>query len=245
MPETVRISKEPKTLNDYMNRTDDLQLSVVPPAVDKKFKIWGWTQDESAQWTAFRTECNKLFADYSDPDKKGHALNLKMNELVSKVRKYDNDRADGHHLLDKVALNGTVDDCITCNVVRGTVLASPPVRHADDPTSFIPELRFKSYAPGQHVITVECSGASGKKLPEGMSFAQIYRCISATKPADLTHFELIGNAKRGIFKSNFPGVVPGKDEVLSAYYFGRYVSKKGELGNPGPVIDAPIMLAKP
>jgi hypothetical protein len=76
-----------------------------------------------------------------------------------------------------------------------------------------------------------------------MQFVQIYRCISATPPTKLSQYELIGNAKRGIYRSNFADVEPAEDEVLIAYYFGRYVSKKGKLGNPGGVIKAPVMLA--
>jgi hypothetical protein len=138
-----------------------------------------------------------------------------------------------------------VDDCLTYNVVRGTSLQAAPSHHADDPTAYVPELKFLSYELGQHVISVTLSGLPGsKKLPDGMAFAKIYRYIGATPPTALKQYEMIGNAKYGLFRSNFADIVPEEGEVLIAYYYARYESKKGSLGNPGGVIKAPIMLAE-
>jgi hypothetical protein len=241
----TRISKKPIEFNNYMNLTDDLQVSITPPASTKRYLLWGWTDDESSQWTAFRHDCNQLFAEYSDPDKSGHGVIAKMNETVSKVRYYDNSKKDGHHLLDKVALNGTVDDCLTFNVVRGTVLQADPVHHSDGPVTLLPTLVFKKHELGSQIIGVSCStDPKSKKLPEGIVFAKIYRYVGKTPPTSLMQYQFIGNAKYGEFTSQLADIIIPEGETWEAHYFGRYESCKGTLGNPSAVISAPIMQAK-
>jgi len=239
-----RIPKNPSEFNEYMNNTDKLQLTTsgTPPVAN--YVRYGWKPEESTEWTNFREQSNLLYAPFEDSDDVSKLDRLKMTNHIAKTRKYDNDKSEGHHLLDKVALNGTVDDCGVFNVVRGTSKAHTPVHHTDDPTVFIPELSFGGFALGQHVIIAVNSENQNRKLPDGMAFVQIFRCISATPPTKLSQYEPVGTTKRGIFRSNFPDIVPAKDEVLTAYYYGRYLSKKGLLGNPSNIIDAPVMLAK-
>jgi hypothetical protein len=246
MANKVRIPKNSAEFDDYMNRTDDLQKSDDPATSQKKYLTFGWKDQESAQWNTFRLQSNLLFAAYNDPDKTGKSAVAKMQEHIKTVRKYDNDKLEGHHLLDKVALGGTVDDCLTFNVVRGTALEATPVRHADDPSGLTPVLMFKKYELGSHVLGVSCADTPGsKKLPEGMAFAKIYRFIGKTAPTKLSQYEFAGNAQRGEFTSEFPDLEIPEGESWEAWYFGRYESKKGALGNPGQVINAPVMVAAP
>jgi hypothetical protein len=246
MANTVRISKDPQEFDDYMNLTDNLQKSDDPSTSQKKYLNWGWKDAESTQWTAFREQSNLLYAIYNDPDKTGHSARVKMNEHIATVRKYDNDKKEGHHLLDKVALNGTLDDCFTFNVVRGTALEADPVHHDYDPTPYIPVLSFKKYNLGSHLIGVSCADTpDSRSLPEGMKYAKIYRYMGKTAPAKLTDFEFAGNAKYGEFTSDFGDLVIPEGEKWDAYYFARYESENGKLGNPSQVVNAPIMVAAP
>ena len=120
MTKTVRISTEPADFDAYMNLTDAYQLEIVPPSTEKNYVKWGWTIEESDQWTQFRKQSNLIYALYTNPDKVTSVIRKQMKEHIKTVRLYDNDPEDGKHLLDKVALNGSADDCATFNVVRGT-----------------------------------------------------------------------------------------------------------------------------
>jgi hypothetical protein len=245
MANTVRISKDPQEFDDYMNLTDNLQKSDDPITSQKKYLGWGWKDAESTQWTAFRDQSNLLFAIYKDPDKTGNAARIKMNDHIKTVRKYDNDKKVGHHLLDKVALNGTVDDCLTFNVVRGTTLEADPVHHDYDPTQYVPIVSLKANKMGMHLIGVSCADTpDSRSLPVGMKYAKIYRYIGKTAPEKLTDFEFVGNAKYAEFTSDFGDLVIPEGEKWDAYYFARYESENGKLGNSGPSINAPIMLTK-
>jgi hypothetical protein len=246
MANTVRISKDPAKFDAYMNITDDLQKSDDPITSQKKYLGWGWKDAESTQWSAFRVESNLLYAAYIDPDKTGKSAIAKMKAHIKAVRKYDNNKTEGHHLLDKVALNGTLDDCFTFNVVRGTSLEADPVRHEDDPSGLFPVITFKKHELGSHVLAVvSAETPDSKKLPDGMAFAKVYRYIGKTAPTKLSQYEFAGNAKRGEFTSEFPDLEIPEGEAWEAWYFGRYESKKGALGNPGPVVNAPVMVAAP
>jgi hypothetical protein len=244
MTSKVRIPIDPSDHNDYMNRTDDLQIKIVPPSTVANYEVWGWKDQESDDWSAFRTKGNQLYALYSDPDKVNSVVRKKMAAHIVEVRKYDNDKTNGHFLLDLVAQNGSVDDCVTFNVVRGTILQHDRTTHDYNPSLYTALVNIENNSIGQHILSARCQQvAKGYKLPDGMKFLQIFRYIGSERPKSASQYTSIGFAKKGKFISTFPDVVPVEGKTLIAYYYGCLVSIDGKQGTPGPVVDGPIMLA--
>ncbi len=239
-----RISKNPAKFHTYMKVTDNLQKSVLSPPSTLRYTLFGWTQKESLAWSDFRLQTEKTYAIYSDPTKTGPTPRKKMKLLIKKVRAYDNDKIKGHHLLDKVAVNGTFDDWLTFNIKRGTSLAAQPSRRKFDPSATTPLLTILRNTEGFHLIRVANSkDISAIKLPDGMAFAKIFCYIGSEKPFSQKQYTLIGNAKRGRYLHSFENVKYEGKERLYAWYYACYESKSGKMGLPGAVMSAGILLA--
>ena len=247
MSEDLRISTKPSEFDDYMNRTDDWQLTVVTPPDILRYTLLGWTQEESNQWTAFRQKSNELWALLNNPDSATKVVRQKMKDHIKTVRAYDNNKSTGHHLLDKVALNGTIDDCATFNVKRGTTLQADPVHHTDDPVLTPPVITLKDLEPGYHRLSLKYPDASeSKKVPDGAVFAKVFRYVGTAPPASIKTYELIGSARRAEIVSKFEGITPPEGDVkLYAWYFARYENKKGELGPIGNILRVEVVLVTP
>jgi hypothetical protein len=243
MVREVRISKKASVFNDMMARTDKLQLSVLTPPSTLRYTLWHWTAEESAAWTAFSVKSLALYAQYSDPDTVSPAIRKAMKELIKDVRAYDNDKAHGHHLLDKVALFGTLDDCLTFNVKGRTVLAADPTHHSEEAVTLRPSVTVLSNEEGIQLLKVINPNTPGsKKLPEGIAFAKVYRFIGTEQPQDLNLYIFDGNAKRGEYTSTFGNLQLSDNKRTYAFYFARYESKLGILGAPSTIVKAEILL---
>ena len=139
MADDLRIKTNPAWFTSFMLRTNAIQLTVVstPPDVFY-YTTLGWSPQESSDWKAFTQRAVAAYKIFSDPDKTGPGPKKVMKALINEVRGYDNDPSTGHHLLDLVAVHGTLDDCIAFNVKQGTVLAEKSTRRSNVPTTKIP-----------------------------------------------------------------------------------------------------------
>jgi hypothetical protein len=136
MAEDHRISLNIRKFVAFMVITDNLQLQILTPPNILRYTLWLWTVDES------------------NADKVGPAVRKKLNDLIIKVRKYDNDPIDGHHLLDLVALKGSTDDCETFNVKRGTTLAKKRSKISGETVTPQPSVTIRKILRGQHLLDV-------------------------------------------------------------------------------------------
>jgi hypothetical protein len=243
MEHKPRIPLNPQECKNYMVRTDENQKSVLTPPSTQRYTLYGWTEEESTTWSAFRKGIEELYALYSDPDKTGPAIRKLMKLLIKKIRAYDNDKIDGHFLLNKVAIYGTLDDWLTFNVKRDTTLASKPTHHNNSPEQIVPEIHLLENTFGSHLLHVSNPETpTTKKLPEGVVFAKIFRSISTEQPASLKAYEFIGNAFRGKYISSLEDIERDEHTRLFAYYYCRYESKKGKLGPPSKILRVEILL---
>src|ERR1700751_393680 len=103
MAET-RIPSTATEFPGYMDVTDNLQLSIDPSTGQPVYKNWGWSSAESAAWTGFRNQSDKLFLKLSDKKKSSTDVKDQMKILITTVKKHDHDPITGHHLLDKIAI---------------------------------------------------------------------------------------------------------------------------------------------
>jgi hypothetical protein len=229
---STRIPVKPAEFAAYMGTTDDYQMKNTPA----NYTLWNWTAAESAEWHAFRQQSDSLYAQFSDKKHSNTDIKDQVKALVRLVRKYDNDKATGHKLLDKVASFGSISDCEIFHVKRGTPIAASRSVRRSGPGIQKPVLGVKNISHSQHQLTVTNPDTPrSKSLPEGIKFAKVYRFIGAAAPADIKQYEFIGNAKRGLIISDFSEGEQGK-----AFYLARYESSSGELGSPSEVVSAVI-----
>jgi hypothetical protein len=243
MAKTSRISKKIAEFVLQMQVTDDLQLSILTPPSTKRFTLWGWSADESAAWTAFRTEAEVLYQIYGDPDKVTSAIRNKLKTLIINVNKYDHDPTLGHKLLDRVALLGTVDDCKSFNIKRSTSLAKVPIHGSGDPLTLTPRVGLKEVKKGMHVIDVDeptMPGVKGK--PKGVLAILIFCYIGQQAPTSNKQYSLVGAAIRGRFIYKINDVEVQGSVRLYAFYCARYLTTTGILGEFGNEIAADVMV---
>jgi len=243
MADDLRIKTVPAWFMAYMLRTNALQKTLVTPPSTYRYLSFGWTADESDDWDTFTTRAITAYANFSDPDKTGPGPKKIMKALIAEVRKYDNDSESGHHLLDLVAVHGTLDDCIAFNVKKGTVLAVSSTHRSNIPVKKTPRIGLKSNDQGLQVIS--CTNPEtpkSKKLPVGVMAANIYRFIGAVKPDKLNQYDYIGIAKRGeiVSKIEDPGLEG--DTKIYAWYYACYVYKDGTLSEISSILKVEVLL---
>jgi hypothetical protein len=252
-----RISSKAPEYAVYMQNTDNLQLSDGIAAGTKKWQNWGWTADESSQWTSLRSQSDILYPQYADGSKSNTTVIDQMNLLIMNTKKYDNDPLTGHHLLDKIALNGTISDCETFHVKRGTALAAVSHQGAGNSrnvggsavgtgsSSLKPVITITKYAVGEHEVLVSNPDTpTSHALPDGIKFAKLYCFIGTSAPTSLSQYNFVGNASRGHVLSAFSDadLAPfPAGTVLYAWYIARYESNKGVLGDACGAVRAQIL----
>jgi hypothetical protein len=237
MTETSRLSDNIPTFVGQMTRTNNLQLSVLTPPSTLRYTYWGWTSTESDAWKGFATEAADLFLIYDDPDKVTSGIRQKLRDLIKKVKAYDHDPISGHHLLDRVAALGTVDDCLTFNIKRSTSLAKTPIHGSGDPLTMMPRLKPFQILKGMHVMDVdEPTLPPSRKKPEGVTATLILCYIGTSAPTLPKQFWLVGAANRGRFIYKIPDGETSGSVKLYAYYCARYLTSTGKMGEMGEVI---------
>ena len=250
MPDRTRIPAAPTEFAPYMDVTDNLQLSTDPATGQAVYKNWGWTSNDSSQWTAYRKQSDKLFLQLSDKKKSSTDTKDQMKILIASVKKYDHDPITGHHLLDKIAIGGTSSDAETFRVKRGTALAATSLATAKTKggstgtaVTEIPALSIKRNSEGEHILNaINPETPKSKAKPKGIKFLKVYRYIGTKAPIALSQYQFVANAKRGIAKSEFANIGLDANTKLWAWYIARYESNKGVLGSPSPAIKVGILL---
>ena len=255
--DTGRIPSAAAEFATYMDGADNLQLATGNPTTTKKWQNWGWTAAQSTQWTAYRNQSDALYLQWADKNHNNTDITDQMKVLIKAVKKFDNDPITGAHLLDKIALNGTLSDCATFKVKRGTALAA--VSHQGSATARNvggvavgtgasaekPVLAITKYDVGEHQLSVTNPDTpKSHALPAGIKFAKVYRFIGTAAPTAISQYVFVANASRGSALSSFADadLAPfAAGTVLYAWYIARYESTKGVLGDACGAIRAQIL----
>src|SRR3569832_20612 len=102
-------------------------------------------------------------------------------------------------------------------------------------------LALRRSAPGEHELTVTNPDTpESVALPEGGAFAEVMRYINSSDkpPASIDDYKQVGVAKRGLFISHFTDIPFDSSKKYYAWYYVRYQSKTGELGDPSNIVQA-------
>jgi hypothetical protein len=243
--EKSRIPSEPNKFVAYMDATDDYQLSIDPDnAPNLRYQKFGWTLAESGQWTLFRQEADTLFIKYNDENFVNSTIRKQMMQLIETVNDYDHDKITGHHLLDKVAMTGNIEDCTKFRVIRGSVLQDDNPTEAPELGARKPLLSVRKNTTGEHELSVTNPDTpESKALPEGVAAARVYRAIAAAdQPVpDKSVFAFAGPAKRGHFISRLDDLTLDPNKKYYAYYYGSYVSTTQQEGDTSEIVKAMIV----
>jgi hypothetical protein len=209
---------------------DNLQISEGVPPDTKKWENWHWIDAESAHVTEVRTKAEEYWNQMVDKKNCPPNTRDEMRILIHDFMAYDHGENEPHKLLNKIADFGTIQDCNTVGVKRGTPLAKSPNLSGSNvvvsKVSPVIDVRFNKI--GRHLLTVRNPETpDSRALPPGIKFARMYCAIGTTKPANLNQYVPIGNAKRGLFENLFENIESSEDR-LYAFYYGRYETTKGE-----------------
>ena len=230
MEQRTRIPRSIDAFVIFMNNTDDYQKAIDPKTGLARYLNWGWTDDESLEWTGFRENADTYYGQYSNKDQRNTDVTNNLYEVIDEVVAYDQE----HHLLDKISITplspALLSDYETFHVKKGTPLASTS-RTVKLPLPGIgaPILTIKKTSHLLHQLHVtNPDKPKSVAKPKGIKEIQVYRAttaLNATAPAD-SDYEYIGDIKRGSYISNFESTHVG----MMAYYKVRYKSTTGVLG---------------
>jgi len=244
-----RFSTSPAKFTIQINVLDKLQNSQGTPPNAKKYMDWNWTAEENAYVSLTMEKANSLFNIIRVKRSCPPETRDEMKVLIKDFMAFDHGRVAPHHLLDKIADFGTLLDCETVGVKRGTPMAKTP-SHGGDPLAtkmLVPMVSLRSSGPGQHRLTVvNPDTPESRALPGGIKSARVYRFIGTEPPAKLSQYESIGNAKRGLFLSQFADIEPpAENKKLYAWYIARYETTRSVVGDPCSPVKAEILLLTP
>jgi hypothetical protein len=231
----TRVPIQPADLAAYMDNTDNYQLEIVPPSTVANYVAWGWTATESAQWHAYRLAYDKAYLLIKDTENASKAEKL----LNKAIHAYDNDKLIGHHLLDKVALAGTIADCQLFLVKRGTALAS----NASLSRTISPiKVEVITLHKSQHLLSqllVVLMGQKGRAKPKGIKEIMVFKAVTAQGAAApaLSAYLYVGDVKRGLITVQHAAT----DEGNKAWFIAYTKTTKGILGAPSVVFSVTIM----
>ena len=228
----------------YIIAVDDLQLSQgTGGSGTYRWQDWHWTLAESAYWTSQRAIVEPLLEPYNNKKTITSEQRAQVKQAIKSIREYSNYDVNGHRLILKIAAFGNNHDWSEANIKFGTPLAKKPGKGGGDAT----ELKspwcsvIVNKLGEQELMIFDPENPNIKRKPAGIKFIKVYRCIGPQQPQNLSQYVFIGNASKGRLKVKFTGVDLSGNTKIYAYYFARYESNKGELGEAGPVVFAEIL----
>lgn len=229
-----RLSYIPSKFVARLDVVDDLQLSTGTPPHAKKYMDWGWTDEESAHVTLIRQQADDFFDIMKNKKNCPTAVRDQMTILIDDFMAFDHGKNEPHKLWDKIAAFGSITDCESAGIKRGTPLAKTPTQDDEVPATeqiFKALVGMRKNLIGSHLISVVNSDSpSSKALPKGMKAAMVFCYIGTEAPTSIDQYKKIGNAKRGNFLNKFTDLQPVEGKKLYAWYIVRYENTKGEWG---------------
>jgi hypothetical protein len=240
----TRLSYVPSKFVARLDVVDELQLSDGTPPNTKKYMDWGWKDTESAHVTLIRKKADEYFELMKDKKNCPTVVRDQMTILIADFMAYDHGKTEPHKLWDKIAAFGSITDCESAGVKRGTPLAKAPTE--DDEVPIVEQMLkaligIRVNAIGMHLLSVVNSASpSSKALPKGIKFAKVFVYIGTEPPANLKQYYVIGNARRGMFLNKLNDIEPVEGKDLYAWYIVRYENTRGELGEPSNRLKAEI-----
>ncbi len=233
MPNT-RLPYKPADFVARMDVVDDLQLSPGTPPNAKKYLDWGWKDAESQHVTEVRKKADEYFELMKDKKNCPTTVRDQMTILIADFMAYDHGKNEPHNLWNKIADFGSITDCESAGVKRGTPLAKAPTQDDEVPVAeqvYKALIGMRSNVIGSHLLSVVNSDSpSSRALPEGINAAVVFCYIGTEAPTNNEQYKKIGNAKRGLFLNKFTDLQPVEDKKLYAWYYVRYQNSKNDWG---------------
>lgn len=242
-----RVSYTPSKFVQQIIVLDDLQLSAGTPPNASKYLDWNWTTDESAWIAACRNSSDGFWLQMIDKRKCPPEVKDEMNLLIKSFMAYDHGTIDPHNLLDKIGVFGSILDCESANVKRGTPLAKIPSHGGESLLEAMlkPTISMRKNEIGQQLLTVVNPGTpESKALPQGIKCCRVFRYVGTVAPTKQSQYESIGNAKRGLFLSTFENMEVQTVKTY-AWYIACYEDTRGVLGDACAPLKCEVFLATP
>ena len=215
---------------DIDNLSDLAMLPGNPPNATKSLD-WNWNDSELLYVTTARTKADAFWKRINNKRNCPLVVKDEYKRLIKDFMAYDHGKVNPHNLLDKISDFGTLQDCETVKVKRGTPLAKTPSKGGNPKIKLVPVIGLIRNEEGKHVLTVTCPDTpTSRAAPKGLK-AMVY-CYIGEKPAEkLSDYSELGIAEYGYFVNNFEDINLPTDVILWAWYYALYVKvttgKKG------------------
>ncbi len=223
---------------------DNLQLSTGSGGLGThKWADWHWVDAESVMWTSFRVILEKFREAYANKKTISIADRAVVKQTIKAAREYSGFDVNSHRLFLKIAAFGDIHDWNVANIKYGTPLAKKSgTAKSDSPKALQPVVFIQKVLSNEMVLIVASPETPNRvALPEGMKFAKVYRFIGEKAPKSTADFDFYGNARKGKLDVNFDGVDLTGPNKLYAWFYARYESNKGELGQGGGWVSSQIL----
>ena len=227
---TTRLGRTIRTFETDIKTTSDyiLELSPGTPSITNGARL-GWTPDEIAAWTAFRTRWDVSFALYGN--KKGTRTTEVRDTLIVIIKEavaYEKK----HNLYDRIAvcLVAVTADFEAFNIKRNTPLAASTHARAAAPGVKGVIIGLKKIGHLFHQLLVITPDSESRAKEDGVKEIIISKAIglpTAVSPA-LNLFVYAGSVSRGLVKVSHADGTQGQ----KAWYSGQVKNSRGELGEP-------------
>ncbi len=240
----TNIPSNPNKAIDAVVDIDNRQLSPGSGGINThRYEDWHWTPAESAMFTSYRVILVQYREAYANKNTITTAERSIVKQTLKAVREYSGHGVTGHRLFLKIAAFGDTQDWNIANIKLGTPLAKKPaLAQGDSPVALQPVVIIKEVLSNEMILTVENPQTPSKvALPKGMKFSKVYRYVGSVAPKSTADFEFYGNAKKGRLAVNFDGIDLSGTTKLFAWFFARYESNKGELGQAGGWVSKQIL----
>jgi hypothetical protein len=244
----TRISSKPETFFYQLRILDNLQNSPGTPPHTKKYQDWFWTDEESAEVTKTREKAEELYTIIEAKSTCPPEIKVEMKLLIKGFMAYDHSKHNGHHLLDKIGLFGTITDWEMTGVRRGTSLAKTTAKRSDGISSSLtsPALSLRRIGMNEHLLSVRIpESPESRTTPDGIRSINIYCFIGTESPVNNHQYEYVGRSKRGLFYKYFSNIEPVENKRIYAWYIARYESTRGVLSAASAPLKVEIFLSTP
>ncbi|MGD0712207.1 MAG: hypothetical protein ABR968_13620 [Bacteroidales bacterium] len=240
MPDRSRIPRNTEGFVHYLDYTDEYQKDIDPATGNPRYENWGWTAFESAQWTQFRTDTDRLYAVWTDTKLRSDSISNELRLQIINTVSYDHE----HHLLDRIAVSPmppvSITDFNVFNIKKGTPLEDDAKTPASSPGMQAPSLFVRHVISG--AIQLYVSNPDKPRsvaIPKGIKEIEVWQAEAPFKGDEPTSkdYTYVGGARYGKYIALFTGADTGN----VAYFKARYKNSRGEHGPYSVVVSSLII----
>ncbi len=237
-----RMSSTLSGFTDDIDTLDDLANEPgIPPNATKSID-WKWTAAELLYVHTIRLRADIYWSQVKNSRVSPVELKDEYKQMITDFFAYDHGKSNSHHLLEKIGLFGTMEDCEYVKVKANTPLARTPVRTGNFKVDLIPVIELIYNQECMHMLCITNPATpKSKARPKGL-LPKVYCYISDQPTKKLSDYKEVGVVNRGYFLMRFDDPNLPSDVKLFAWYYVVYENHKGIKGKESEILKVAVFL---